>query len=577
MRRPSLPSVLVLLLAALASGPALAQHVHSPLPSGGPLDPEQAAIDVTYIELDLRVDPAARTLGGRATTHARIVHPTHVVVFDLDDPLAVTSATATLTDHHGARHAAPRGAFERLPGRLRVPLGRTAQPGETVVVSVDYGGQPHVATRPPWDGGITWAETPGGQPWVAMSVQGYGADMWWPAKDHPSDEPDSLRIALTVPASLRAIANGRHEGRTAHGDGWATERWFVSQPINNYGVSFGVGPYVAIRRDYVGPTGTTMPVTLWALPERAADMERQTDGFLDAMAFLERTFGPYPWRADGYQVLHTPYLGMEHQSLIAYGSTFQDNAYGFDWLHFHELVHEWWANLATAPDWRDFWVHESFATYAEALYAEDLARRRGDPDPGGVYRRYLGTARANVRHVLPLAPRESRTTLDMYALPDGGFNGDIYYKGALVLNTLRWLIADDAAFVGAMRGLLYPTPADAATTDGRQARWVGSADVIAAFERAAGRDLAGVFEVYLRQPALPRLDATRTGDRLALRWIVPEAAVGAVFDVPLEVDIDGRRVRVPMPGGAGEVDVPSGARVAINPDEHVLFDRTGLE
>jgi len=556
-----------LLALAFVASPALAQ----PGPSGGPMDPAQWAFDVRTVALDLTVDPAARTLAGTATQTVRIVWPTDVIVFDLDDAMTVSRVDLHPTD--GDAVVRTQAAFERTPGRLRIALGRTAQPGERLRLAIHYGGSPHVATRPPWDGGITWSTTPDGQPWVAMSIQGYGADVWFPVKDHPSDEPDSLTVALTVPEGLRGIANGRHLGRTMSSAGTVTDRWAVTNPINAYGVSFGVGPYTAIRRTYEGPTGTRMPVTLWALPERVADMARQADGFLDSIAFLERVFGPYPWRADGYQVLHTPYLGMEHQSLIAYGSTFQNNAYGFDWLHFHELAHEWWANLGTAPDWRDFWVHESFANYAEALYAEDLARRAGNARADTVYLRYLDDIRGRLLNEIPVAPRASRTTLQMYTLPDGRFNGDIYFKGSWMLHTLRYLIADDEAFLTAFRRILYPTPASEAPGAGTPARFVGTPDVLAAFSRAAGRDLAGVFEVYLRQPDLPRVAVEREGERATLRWVVPEAAGDVVFDVPVEVSVDGATQRVEMTGGTARIDVPRRAALVVDPHRRILFER----
>ena len=558
-------------LVALAALTAAFAQAQTPGASGGPMDPAQWAFDVRSVDLALTVDPAARTLAGTATQIVRVVWPTDVLVFDLDDAMTVTRVDLRRLDGDAVTQS--EAAFARPPGRLRIDLGRTAQPGERLRATIHYGGRPHVATRPPWDGGITWSTTADGQPWVAMSIQGYGADVWFPVKDHPSDEPDSLTVALTVPEGLRGIANGRHLGRTMSSDGTVTDRWAVTHPINAYGVSFGVGPYMAIRRTYEGPTGTRMPVTLWVLPERQADMARQADGFLDSVAFLERTFGPYPWRSDGYQVLHTPYLGMEHQSLVAYGSTFQNNAYGFDWLHFHELAHEWWANLGTAPDWRDFWVHESFANYAEALYAEDLARRAGNARPDTVYLRYLGEVRGRLLNELPVAPREARTTLQMYTLPDGRFNGDIYFKGSWMLHTLRYLIDDDEAFLAAFRRLLYPTPAAEATGARTPARFVGTADVLGAFSRAAGRDLSGVFEVYLRQPDLPRLEVTREARRATLRWIVPEAAGDVQFDVPVEVEVNGTARRIAMTGGTGTVDLPRGATFDVDPHQRILFDR----
>ncbi len=540
--------------------------------SGLPLLPEQAAIDVTYVELDLAFDLDARTLDGTATTEARVVQPTADLVFDLDAPLAVSAVEEVgYVVGSGDEVALPR-AFTREGNRFRVHLGRTAQPGEGLRIRVAYGGAPRVAPHPPWEGGFTWAETSDGRPWVAVSCQMNGADLWWPTKDHPSDEPDSLRVSLTVPAELRAISNGVWEGRVDHGDGTATETWATTQPISNYSVSFGIGPYEVVEAAYESPLGWGQIVPFFVMPDRMADAERQLPGFLDALAFLERTFGPYAWRADGYKVLHTPYLGMEHQTLVAYGSDFEDNAYGFDWLHFHELAHEWWANLGSAPDWRDFWVHESFANYSEALYAEDLARREsGDAAAEAAYLAYLAGTRGGIVNRIPLAPRESRTTQYMYGAQRGG-NPDIYVKGGWVLHTLRGLMDDDERFFAAMRSILYPTEQAEAVTDGRQARFVSTDDVLAAFSRASGRDLSGVFEVYVRQPALPRLAVERGPQVATVRWVLPEAVADVAFDVPVWVSVDGQRQRLAMAGGAATVAAPAGADLVLDPDGRLLFE-----
>ncbi|WP_420456329.1 M1 family metallopeptidase [Rubrivirga sp.] len=557
-------------LLLLASALAVAASAQ-PNDSGLPLEPEQAAFDATYYSLDLAIDPVSRTLDGTLLMEARVVQPTAAVLLDLDAPLAVSSVREVATVVGSGEEVSLPRAFERTGHRLRIRLGRTAQPGEGLRLRIAYGGTPREAPRPPWDGGFTWAETADGTPWIAVSCQIQGADLWWPVKDHPSDEADSVRVALTVPSDLRAISNGRWEGRTDHGDGTATERWFVSTPINNYGVSFGIGPYETVEMEYVSPIGYTATVPFFVIPERVEDARRQLPSLLADLAFLERTFGPYPWRADGYKILHTPYLGMEHQSLVAYGSTFEDNAFGFDWLHFHELAHEWWANLGSAPDWRDFWVHESFASYAEALRAEDVARRAG-ADADSAYLAFMQGKRGGHRDAIAVAPRETRTTQQMYALADGRSNGDIYVKGAWVLHSLRYLIDDDPRFFDAMRSLLYPSVEAESVTDGRQARWVSTDDVLAAFSRAAGRDLSGAFEVYLRQPAPPRLAVDRSEGDVVLRWLVPEAAGDAVFDMPVEVSVDGVVQRVAMPDGVGRFAASAGSTVKIDPNGRVLFE-----
>ncbi len=571
MRLPLLTAVL--LLAAL---PARTQPAVNT--SGGPLRGEQAAVDVSYYDLDLAIRPADSTIAGTLAAHLRIVHPTNVLLFDLDDALEVRAVEWTA--------GGTPLPFGREPGTVLISLGRTYQPGERVAVRIAYGGTPRVAPNPPWAGGFTWATTADGRPWVGVSCQGEGADLWWPTKDHPSDEPDSMRIALTVPAGLTAVANGRLRERRPNGDGTETFAWHVSHPINNYGVTAYVAPYVALDTAYTSTAGDVVPVAFHVLPERAADARRQLPQFLDHMAFLEATFGPYPFRRDGYKVIHAPYLGMEHQSAIAYGDDFTDNAAGFDWLHFHELAHEWWANLLTAADWRDFWIHEGFAEYAEALYAEHLAAARGE-DAGAAYRAYLAPMRGRILNRRPIAPLPARTTRQVYFSDDGAADNDIYYKGAWFLHTLRWTVGD-VPFFAALRRLPYPDAALEAGDDSgggsgdgcAACRFVSTADVQAAFEAASGHSLAGLFDTYLRRPALPQLVAERNATGLVLRWLVPGGAPpdgvlpdSAAFEVPVEVESEGRRYRVAMAGGAGVLPLPPGAGYRLDPDGWLLMDR----
>lgn len=569
---------LVIALSGLFAFPVAAQYGDSANTSGGPLKPEQAAFDVTFYDLNLTIDPETRSIEGTLAMEATIVEATDVILLDLDGAFEVSWIKS---ERGGDTHSENDDldsyyAYDRTPGGIIVRLNDTHQPGDSIRVQVHYAGQPIDAARPPWDGGFTWAETEHGQPWIAVSCQGEGADLWWPVKDHPSDEPDSMRISLTVPGNLRATANGRHEGRTENGDGTVTEEWFVSTPINSYGVSFGVGPYKEVTATYESPYDYTMPVTFYVLLEKRDAAERQLPGFLDAMNFLERTFGSYGFRADGYKVLHTPYLGMEHQSLIAYGSTFEDNEYGFDWLHFHELAHEWWANLGTAPDWNDFWIHESFANYAEALYAEDIARRNGE-DPEAAYLSYIAAVRERISNVLPVAPHESRSTKEMYNLPDGSFNGDIYFKGSWFLHTLRFLMDDDQAFFRALRRIMYPDPALESVTDGSANHFITTDDVQAAFERESGTDLDVYFTVYLRQPDLPRLETSTGGGHMSFRWILPEGVLteGESFDLPVEVDWGRGPDRVIMTGGVGWMPLPA-SQVQIDPSHRILMEHVSV-
>lgn len=509
--------------------------------SGGPLMPEQAAYDVTYYDLDLSIDPDRRSIDGSLTAHARIVHPTEWFVLHLDSLLTVREVRV-IDEKAGAQ----RVAFEQRDALLWISLLPTRQPGESVRVQVFYGGEPRVAPRPPWVGGFTWAETSSGSPWIATTVQGEGADVWWPCKDHPSDEPDSMSIRITVPKPLVVASNGRLlEVVEQEGDLW-TYHWFVSTPINNYGVALNIAPYRTIQGVYTSVTGEDIPVTFWVTSEHYEKGQELFPSFLTDLAFYEKYLGPYPFRADKYGVAETPHLGMEHQTIIAYGNDFTLNEHGFDWLHHHELGHEWWGNLVTALDWRDFWLHEGFCSYMQALYTEELSGIEA-------YHAAMAPSRRSIRNAKALAPRESKTEGEMYLLPPDYVesDGDIYNKGKWVLHTLRYLIGDEA-FFRSLRRMAYPSPELEELKDGRQCRFATTDDYKLIAEEESGSDLDWFFEVYTRQPHLPALEVERSGDQLTLTWITPD---GLPFPMPVHVELGGTTTRVAMDGGSATVSL----------------------
>lgn len=521
--------------------------------SGGALPPEQAAYDVTFYDLAVRFVPSARRLAGRLALEADVTAPLAHLVLDLDRRLAVDSVTVA---------GRPAPVARRAEGdRLWITLPDTARPGDRLRAAVHYGGRPRVAPQPPWDGGVTWATTPGGQPWIGTSVQTAGADLWWPVKDHPSDEPDSMALAVTVPAPLVVATNGRRAGRTtavdpSTGDTLRTYRARVTTPINAYAVAVHAAPYARLDTAYASTAGVRVPVSFWALPPDTATARAALPRFLDQVRFLEETLGPYPFRADKYGIAQAPFLGMEHQTIIAYGHDFTDGGLGydagFDALHLHELAHEWYGNALTAADWKDFWIHEGFATYVEALYAEAQRGRAG-------YDAVIGHFRRQVTHQQPIARRTPTTARAIYSR-------DLYFKGALVLHTLRHLLGDDA-FRAFLRRLTYPD--GPATTAGCPCRAVTTADVVAAAEAVAERRLGWFFDAYLYHAAPPRLVTVRTDDRLALRWETP--AGGAAFPLPVEVAVDGAVTRLAMEGGTGAVALPTpDARVQVDPHGWLL-------
>ncbi|MBT8401385.1 MAG: M1 family metallopeptidase, partial [Rhodothermia bacterium] len=324
--------------------------------------PEQASYDVSFYDLDLEVSPSDSTIDGRVEVHARVGSPLEWLVLDLVPELEVRGTQIRRQD--GWEPA----TYSRLGGKIWIRLPRTFQPEETVVASVAYGGRPRVARNAPWDGGFSWDTTSTGAPWIATTCQGEGADLWWPVKDHVSDEPDSMSITVTVPDPLVVASNGRLRATRTSDTGKTTFEWFVSNPINTYAVALNIAAYRLIEGEIESIAGDTFPVQFFVLEE---DYDRGAAFFpeiLDHVRWFEGRFGPYPFRSDKYGVAQTPHLGMEHQSIIAYGADFNPNVFiqrdfGFDQLHHHELAHEWWGNLVTNADWKDAWLHEGIGTY----------------------------------------------------------------------------------------------------------------------------------------------------------------------------------------------------------------------
>ncbi len=525
----------------VAAGAGLYLFVKSQiLDSGGPLRPAMAAYDVRHYGLDVAVDPTSRTLAGTLAMTVRVVDGIDRFECNLDDHLDVSGM---------AVDDLPVAAEHRR-GLVSANLATPWTAGERHRVTIRYAGTPKRSLRPPWLDGAVWRQTPSGAPWLGMTCEVDGGDIWWPCKDHPSDEPDEgMDITLTVPTGLVGLSNGRPLGEHDNGDGTTTSRWRVGYPINPYLVTYNVGPYVPVEQVYHGVAGDlAVPIVFWALPEHRADAARMWRQAPRILEVLGRRFGEYPFLADKYWVADAPYLGMEHQTLVAYGDEFRDNDFGFDSILLHETAHEWWGNKISAGDWADFWLHEGFATYAETLYVEDT---RGAAEA----LRYIARQRRGIRNREPLVQGKDLTAAEAY-------NGDIYYKGAWVLHTLRWLVGDDV-FFRALREF---------SCDPRFAyHTVRTADFTGLVESLAGRDLDWFWRRYLFTAALPRWRMTRSedGTRVELAWDDPG------FTLPLPIRVDGADRRVEMPGGRAVLELAAHARVEVDPDGRVLAARDG--
>jgi aminopeptidase N len=481
----------------------------------GSITPERAWWDVAFYDLHVRLDPADSTVRGWNGITYRVTGPSRAMQIDLQQPLEIDSIVQD----------GRRLTYRRDGNAFFVSLAAKQPKGATKALTVYYHGRPTVATRPPWDGGLIWARDPDGGTWISTACQHLGASVWWPTKDTQADEPDSQRVAITVPDSLQAVGNGRLRSVERAGDGWATWEWFVGSPINNYDVAPYVGHYAQFTDTYYGEGG---PLTLDFHP-LAAHLEAAREQWKQVKPMLqcfESWFGPYPWYHDGYQLIEAPHLGMEHQSAVAYGNGFRNGYKGtdlsgtgwgltWDFIVIHESAHEWWGNSLTTADIADMWVHESFANYSESLYTECRYGR----EAGATYVRGTRVLIQNQRPIVGPYGVNADGPLDMY------------YKGGNMLHTIRQVIGNDTTWRAVLRGVQAQFAHQVVT--GRQVQEYMSAH--------AGVDLHRVFEQYLTTTKVPVLEYRIDGAALTYRW----ANVVAGFDMPVAVLVGkGRSVRL---------------------------------
>jgi len=515
--------------------------------TGLPRAPEQEAVVFELADLSFKVDPAQRHLDGDAKLTFRATKPISALVVDLDNNYRVASVDVDDVP-------VPAGTWKNPEGRMTVPLAKPLAAGERATLRIRYDGKPHVAKRAPWDGGFVWAKAPTGEPWVASAIQGNGCDLFWPCIDHPQGEPLQVDQHVSVPAPLVSAGNGIAMGMDEK-DGWRTYHWRTKNP-DTYAISLNIGPYELLQADYKSRYGNTIPLRFWHLRgegKKADDLFAEFPKMLD---FFEEVIGPYPFADEKMGVVETPHLGMEHQTINAYGNEYKKAEYGYDWLLQHEFAHEWFGNQLTNKDWDDMWLHEGFGTYMQPLYMQWL---RGDMEYDAIRMKQ----RATVANKHPIVAGRPMREADVYS-DEVGPGHDIYYKASLVMDTLRHLLGDKA-FFDATRQVVYgrtdPKPGNF------KPLYANTQDFVAAVKQVTGKDYAWFFNVYLYQPALPELVATRNGDRLDLRWNVPG---NKPFPMPVEVRVGNEVKTVAMADGQGSLPIAADQSYTLDPHSKVL-------
>lgn len=503
--------------------------------------------NVTYYNLHVKINPDDSSISGYNGIIYRVIETpaasaqtssgNYIMQIDLMTPLVIDSMIQN----------GQSLSYRRDSNAFFVTLQSQQLVNSLHTIKVYYHGRPRVAKMPPWDGGFIWDRDSLGNLWIATACQGVGASIWWPNKDYQGDEPDSQNICITVPDTLVDVSNGRLRKRTINSDGTMTYDWFVDAPINNYDVAVNAGKYVHFMEIYNGLKG---PLTLdyYVMPYHLEQAERQFQQVKSMLKCYEYWFGPYPWYNEGYKLVEDPYLGMEHQSCIAYGNHYENGYLGRDLSHtgwglkwdfiiIHESAHEWFGNSITAKDIADMWVHESFANYAESLYTECLFGKKAGEE-------YCIGTRKNVLNDKPI--------IGYYGVNDEG-SGDMYYKGGNMLLAIRTIINNDEKFRDILHGLnatFYHQ-----TVTGKQIE-----DYIS---KASGIDFSKVFQQYLTTTMIPEFDYYIKGHELHYHW----SNVVTGFNMPLKVTLDGNKFSFIYPSEKWET-----ARISSESTKHFKVD-----
>ena len=527
------PILLILLLSSFIS---LSQNFTRQDTLRGSITPQRAWWDLTYYHLDISVDPEKKYLKGSNTVHYKVLKTSKEMQIDLQKPLKITRITQDNKD-----------LDYRLDGySYFIKLKKNQKKGQLKSLKIFYEGNPKVAIRPPWDGGITWTRDSNGKHFIANSNQGIGASIWWPNKDHMYDEVDSMLISVNVPKDLINVSNGRLRSIEDFGK-TKTFNWFVSNPINNYGVNINIGDYITFSEVYDGEKGD-LDMIYYVLRD---NIERAKSQFKDAIKMMqafEHWFGPYPFYEDSFKIVEVPYLGMEHQSSITYGNKYMKGYLGrdlsrtgwglkFDYIIIHEAGHEWFANNITYKDIADMWVHESFTTYSENLFLDYHYGKEAASE-------YVIGTRDGISNSSPM--------IGTYGVNKRG--SDLYTKGANILHTLRQIAKNDEIWRMILRGLnseFYHQ-----TVDTKQIEEYISSKI--------GFDLTTFFDQYLRDIRIPNLEYSISDGLLTYRWI----NVIDNFTMPLEIEVLGKNIWIYPSTNKKSIEINSD-KIKIDKDYYV--------
>lgn len=475
----------------------------------GSLRPERS-YDVTKYHLRLKVEPEKKYISGSNVITFKTTQALPVMQVDLFDNMKVDSIM----------HGDEKLGYHREFNAVFVDFKKELPEGVNDSIRFYYSGHPVVAKNAPWDGGFVWTQDEQGNPWVGVAVQGTGASLWYPNKDHQSDEPDEALLEISVPNGLMDVSNGRLVGKEDLGNGFTKWDWKVVNPINNYDIMINVANYAHFSDKY-----KDLDLNYYVLPSNLEKAKKQFEEVKPMMECFYDKLGEYPFEEDGYKLVEAPYLGMEHQSAVAYGNHYKMGYLGkdlsstgiglrWDFIIIHESGHEWYGNSITAKDIADMWIHEGFTTYSESVYIEC---RWGKEDA----LKYLKGLRSIIGN--------EATIIGDYGVNSEG-SGDMYAKGANLLNTIRSLYNNDE--------LWWKTLKDYTRTYKHQT--IDTKTVENFFDQATDVNLKPVFDQYLRHTDIPVLQFKKDDETLWYRW---KADVKS-FNMPVDVFVNNKEIRL---------------------------------
>jgi aminopeptidase N len=520
---------LFIIIVLLITGKTYAQE----LTSGGKLKPEQAIMDVRHYTIALNVDPKQKTIDGYTTIDVIMAQPTHVLLFDLLDSLTVSQVLVNNK----------KEAFEYKNNLIRIKTTNELPAGKASV-KVIYGGKPHVAKRPPWDDGFIWTRDSTGHAWMAITAEGTGGKLYFPCKDHPSDEPnEGVDMMITVPKDLVVAGPGLLQSVKKHGE-TATFHWKTNYSINNYSILFNAGDYTVATRPYTTCDGHNVPIQFYVLNEHKDKAPRFLDIFVKTIHEQEKYFGEYPWAKEKIGMVETPHLGMEHQSMVAYGNKFKYAKIGgddYDWLMHHEFGHEWWGNKVTAKDWADYWIHEGICTFGDALYIKEF-------EGNAAYIQHWKQAAPTFANKIPIVMGKD---ID----EEAAYNSDIYGKGAFFMHTLCYVIGDN---------VFYPAIKKFATSPKyTYDNLVNTDDVEQFFSKESGKDLKPLFDLYLR--TINKLDISIKAQR-GDKYLIQLQNIAIPLPIDITTDAGTKRMMVDSKG----IRVDSKTMPVVDADSYYL-------